>query len=121
VTALGDGVTNLKTGQRVAVPWLGYACGTCRDCLTGLETLCTRQRNTGYPVAGGLRRALPGRGGVRGAGAGRLVLVALPSSGTLSIPVFDTVLNGTSVNGSIVGTRADLAEVFALQAAGRTG
>jgi propanol-preferring alcohol dehydrogenase len=42
---------------------------------------------------------------------GRLVLVALPASGTLHIPVFDTVLNGTSVIGSIVGTRADLAEV----------
>jgi len=51
---------------------------------------------------------------------GRLVLVALPASGTLSIPVFDTVLNGTSVIGSIVGTRADLAEVFDLHAAGRT-
>ena len=47
-------------------------------------------------------------------------LVALPASGTLSIPVFDTVLNGTSVMGSIVGTRADLADVFALHAAGRT-
>ena len=51
---------------------------------------------------------------------GRLVLVALPASGTLSIPVFDTVLNGTSVIGSIVGTRADLNEVFGLHAAGRT-
>jgi alcohol dehydrogenase, propanol-preferring len=50
---------------------------------------------------------------------GRLVLVALPASGTLSIPVFDTVLNGTSVVGSIVGTRADLLEVFALHVAGR--
>jgi alcohol dehydrogenase, propanol-preferring len=35
------------------------------------------------------------------------VLVALPAAGALSIPVFDTVLNGTSVTGSIVGTRAD--------------
>jgi alcohol dehydrogenase, propanol-preferring len=51
---------------------------------------------------------------------GRLVLVALPAAGTLSIPVFDTVLNGTSVIGSIVGTRADLADVFALHAQGRT-
>ena len=51
---------------------------------------------------------------------GRLVLVALPAGGTLSIPVFDTVLNGTSVIGSIVGTRADLADVFTLHAAGRT-
>jgi len=44
--------------------------------------------------------------------------VALPASGTLRIPVFDTVLNGTSVIGSIVGTRADLAVVFGLHAAG---
>jgi len=51
---------------------------------------------------------------------GRLVLVALPASGTLEIPVLDTVLNGTSVIGSIVGTRAGLATVFALHRAGRT-
>ena len=51
---------------------------------------------------------------------GRLVLVALPAAGTLSIPVFDTVLNGTSVIGSIVGTRADLADVYTLHAAGQT-
>ena len=51
---------------------------------------------------------------------GRLVLVALPADSTLSLPVFDTVLNGKSVLGSIVGTRADLDDVFALHAAGRT-
>ncbi len=34
--------------------------------------------------------------------------------------MFDTVLNGTSVIGSIVGTRADLADVSALHAQGRT-
>ncbi|MGW2362511.1 hypothetical protein ACWCYC_37095, partial [Streptomyces phaeofaciens] len=39
---------------------------------------------------------------------------------TVRVPVFDTVLNGTSVIGSIVGTRQDLAEVFQLHAAGRT-
>ena len=38
----------------------------------------------------------------------------------LRIPVFDTVLNGTSVIGSIVGTRADLNEIFGLHAAGQT-
>lgn len=36
------------------------------------------------------------------------------------MPIFDTVLKGISVIGSIVGTRQDLAEVFALHAAGRT-
>ncbi len=51
---------------------------------------------------------------------GRLVCVALPADGTLQIPIFDTVLGGISVIGSIVGTRQDLADVFALHSAGRT-
>jgi alcohol dehydrogenase, propanol-preferring len=238
VHAIGAGVTGVEPGQRVAVPWLGYACGTCKHCLTGWETLCLRQRNTGYSVDGcyaeyflaesafaasvpdgvdsmeaapltcagvttykavrvgnvrpGDLVAVSGVGGLghlavqyakifggtvaavdvtdeklqlaKDLGAdlvidartedparvlqehggadvaiglavsdqsfaaayaglrrgGRLVLVALPAAGSLSIPVFDTVLNGTSVIGSIVGTRADLADVFALHAMGRT-
>jgi propanol-preferring alcohol dehydrogenase len=51
---------------------------------------------------------------------GRLVLVSLPKDNTMRLPIFETVLKGISVIGSIVGTRADLAEVFALHAAGRT-
>lgn len=51
---------------------------------------------------------------------GKLVMVALPAHGTIQVPIFDTVLNGTSVIGSIVGTRQDLTEVFQLHAAGRT-
>jgi propanol-preferring alcohol dehydrogenase len=35
-------------------------------------------------------------------------------------PSFETVLNGTAIVGSIVGTRTDLREVFELHAAGRT-
>ena len=38
----------------------------------------------------------------------------------MSLPIFDMVLCGKSVIGSIVGTRNDLADVFALYAAGRT-
>jgi propanol-preferring alcohol dehydrogenase len=38
----------------------------------------------------------------------------------MQIPIFDTVLGEISVIGSIVGTRQDLADVFALHAAGRT-
>jgi alcohol dehydrogenase, propanol-preferring len=238
VHAIGDGVSGLALGQRVAVPWLGYACMTCKHCLTGWETLCLQQRNSGYAVdgcyaeyflaeaafaakvpdgidpfdaaplscagvttykavkvgnvrptdlvavsgVGGLGHlavqyakifggtvaaidvtdeklqlakdlgadfvidartedpasALQAHGGADVAiglavddksfatayaglrRGGRLVLVALPAAGTLSIPVFDTVLNGTSVIGSIVGTRADLADVYSLHAAGRT-
>jgi alcohol dehydrogenase, propanol-preferring len=52
VTPVGAGVTAPQVGMRVAVPWLGYACGTCRYCLTGWETLCPAQQNTGYSVDG---------------------------------------------------------------------
>jgi len=238
VYSVGEGVTSIQPGQRVAVPWLGYACGTCEHCLTGWETLCLKQQNTGYSVDGSFAEyftadaafaalvpdgidpidaapltcagvttykavkvgnvrpgdlvAISGIGGLghlavqyakifggivaaiditdeklqlaKDLGAdlvidartedpakvlqahggasvaiglavddksfatayaglrrgGRLVLVALPAGGTLQIPVFDTVLNGTSVIGSIVGTRADLATVFDLHRAGRT-
>jgi alcohol dehydrogenase, propanol-preferring len=51
---------------------------------------------------------------------GRLVLVGLPARNELALPVFQTVINGIQVIGSIVGTRLDLAEVFELHAAGRT-
>jgi propanol-preferring alcohol dehydrogenase len=51
---------------------------------------------------------------------GRLVCVALPADDKMTVPIFDTVLGGKSIIGSIVGTRQDLAEVFALHAAGRT-
>ena len=52
---------------------------------------------------------------------GRLVMVALPGdNATIDVPIFETVLGGIAVIGSIVGTRQDLAEVFALHAAGRT-
>jgi propanol-preferring alcohol dehydrogenase len=238
VEALGDGVTHLSVGQRVAVPWLGWACGRCEHCLSGWETLCEQQHNTGYSVDGGYAEkmlasadfaavvpdgidprdaapltcagvttykalkvagvrptqlvAISGVGGLghlavqyakiagatvaaidvtddklelaRELGAdilidarkedpaevlkqhggahaalalavdeqafasvhgglrrgGKLVMVALPAGGTIQVPIFDTVLNGTSVIGSIVGTRQDLDEVFQLHAAGRT-
>jgi propanol-preferring alcohol dehydrogenase len=51
---------------------------------------------------------------------GRLVCVALPAGGAMQVPIFETVLGGISILGSIVGTRNDLADVFALHAAGRT-
>lgn len=51
---------------------------------------------------------------------GRLICVALPADGNMTIPIFDTVLKGISIIGSIVGTRQDLVEVFALHAAGHT-
>ena len=238
VVTLGPGVTEVALGDRVAVPWLGYACGTCEHCISGWETLCTQQQNTGYSVDGGFAEfvkasaryvvkvpegvdpldaapltcagvttykavkvsgarscdlvAVFGIGGLghlavqyariagprvvavdihddklelaRELGAdftvnalaedpaaaiqalggadaaialavapqafrqaygslkrgGTLVFVALPAENSVEIPIFETVLNGITIVGSIVGTRADLREVFELHAAGRT-
>ncbi len=239
IEKVGSAVTSRQVGQRVALPWLGYACGECNYCNDGRETLCLKQQNNGYSVNGtfaefavapaafaalvpdgisafdaapltcagvttykavkvaGVRSAemvaVFGIGGLghlalqyaRIAGAftvavdlepaklalatelgadhtvnalqadpvaaiqalggadvaialaaspkafeqafrslrrgGRLVCVALPADdAALSLPIFETVLNGITVIGSIVGTRTDLAEVFALHAAGRT-
>ena len=53
VSAVGKGVRHVKEGDRVGVPWLYNACGHCKHCLGGWETLCTDQRNTGYSVNGG--------------------------------------------------------------------
>jgi propanol-preferring alcohol dehydrogenase len=238
VDAVGPDVAEHAVGDRVALPWLGYACGTCDYCLRGWETLCESQQNTGYSIDGGHgeyaiatarfavrvpdgiepaeaapltcagvttykavkvagvqpgeRVAIFGVGGLGhlaqqyaqlfggttigvdvtddklamsrelGASAvvnaattdpveaiqalggadvavvlaaspavleqahaslrrgGRLVLVSLPRDNAMQLPIFETVLKGISVIGSIVGTRADLARVFALHAAGRT-
>ena len=36
------------------MPWLHTACGHCKHCLSGWETLCDAQKkNTGYSVNGG--------------------------------------------------------------------
>jgi alcohol dehydrogenase, propanol-preferring len=240
VKAVGEGVTHRTVGERVAVPWLGHACGRCDYCIKGWETLCESQQNTGYSRDGGFaeyvvadadyvvpvpdgvdpRDAAPltcagvttykavkvahiqptekvavfGIGGLghlaiqyakivggiviavdiedakldlaRELGAdhvvnaattdpvaaiealggcdvaivlavipavfesafaalrrgGRLVCVGLPpeNDGPMALPIFPTVLKGISVIGSIVGTRQDLTEVFALHAHGST-
>jgi propanol-preferring alcohol dehydrogenase len=54
VTQLGDGVTEVELGDRVALPWLGYACGTCEYCVSGWETLCPNQQMMGYTMDGGM-------------------------------------------------------------------
>ena len=238
VRELGRGVTEVALGDRVAMPWLGYACGTCDHCVSGWETLCLEQKNMGYSIDGGFGEyavaygryvvevpegidpfdaapltcagvttykavkvagtrssdlvAVFGVGGLghmaiqyaRIAGArvvavdlldtklelarklgaeftvnaanedpvaaiqklggadqaialavsprsfeqafgslrrgGTLVFVALPADNEVRLPIFETVLNGITVVGSIVGTRTDLREVFELHAAGRT-
>ncbi|MET1024706.1 MAG: alcohol dehydrogenase AdhP [Pseudoxanthomonas sp.] len=53
VVAVGAGVSHVKEGDRVGIPWLYSACGYCEHCLGGWETLCESQRNAGYSVNGG--------------------------------------------------------------------
>jgi propanol-preferring alcohol dehydrogenase len=53
VVKVGAGVTWVKEGDRVGVPWLHTACGHCEHCITGWETLCDSQQMTGYTVNGG--------------------------------------------------------------------
>ena len=238
VERLGTGVKGLSEGDRVAVPWLGWACGACELCASGWETLCPNARYTGYTVNGGFADyvvaessfvgrvpdavdpldaapltcagvttykavkvsgarssdlvAVFGIGGLghlavqyaRIAGAtvaavdlidaklevakrlgasytvnsarqdpaaelqalggadvaivlaasprayeqafaclrpnGTLVGVGLPADNTMRLPIFETVLRGIKIVGSLVGTRVDLKETFELHADGRT-
>jgi propanol-preferring alcohol dehydrogenase len=52
VAAVGAGVTHLKEGDPVGIAWLHDACGRCEHCITGWETLCESQHDSGYNVDG---------------------------------------------------------------------
>jgi propanol-preferring alcohol dehydrogenase len=49
----GEAAEEFALGERVGVPWLGYACGRCRYCVAGRENLCDFARFTGYDIDGG--------------------------------------------------------------------
>jgi propanol-preferring alcohol dehydrogenase len=51
---------------------------------------------------------------------GTLVCVGLPADNEIKVPVFETVLGGLTIHGSIVGTHRDLEEVFELHRRGLT-
>ena len=53
VAGAGEGAERFALGDRVGVPWLGWACGICRYCVSGRENLCDRARFTGYDLDGG--------------------------------------------------------------------
>ena len=53
IEGLGAGVTGLRPGQRVGVPWLGGSCGNCWFCNHRRENLCDHARYTGYQIQGG--------------------------------------------------------------------
>jgi propanol-preferring alcohol dehydrogenase len=53
VAAVGAGVTIVKEGDRVGVPWLYSACGHCEHCLAAWETVCGEAQFGGYTRNGG--------------------------------------------------------------------
>jgi propanol-preferring alcohol dehydrogenase len=53
VVAIGSGVTSVKEGERVGVPWLFSACGHCEHCLAAWETVCDKAEFGGYTQNGG--------------------------------------------------------------------
>jgi propanol-preferring alcohol dehydrogenase len=53
VEQVGGGVEQVRAGDRVGVPWLGWTCGECVYCRSGRENLCDRARFTGYQIDGG--------------------------------------------------------------------
>lgn len=77
VHAIGEGVTNVRVGQAVAVygPW---GCGTCARCQLGIETLCENPAEA--PVAGG--------GGGLGLDGGMAELMLVPQARQL-VPLPD--------------------------------
>ncbi len=58
VAAVGAGVTSVKEGDRVGVPWLYSACGRCEYCLTAWETVCPHAEFGGYTKNGGFAEYL---------------------------------------------------------------
>ncbi len=53
IDMIGSGVSGVKHGDRVGMPWLHRTCGTCRFCRAGKENLCLHAQFTGYDVDGG--------------------------------------------------------------------
>jgi propanol-preferring alcohol dehydrogenase len=54
----GDGASRFQVGQRVGVPWLYSACGTCEHCEAGEENLCRNAQFTGLHTDGGYAQAM---------------------------------------------------------------
>jgi propanol-preferring alcohol dehydrogenase len=58
VVVVGAGVTAVKMGDRVGVPWLYSACGHCEYCLSAWETVCAQAQFGGYTRNGGFAEYL---------------------------------------------------------------
>lgn len=54
IEKLGDGVTNLKVGQRVGVGWHGGHCFKCDNCRHGDFINCVEMKVCGIAYDGGM-------------------------------------------------------------------
>lgn len=61
VDALGAGVTDWRTGQRVGVGWHGGHDGTCPECRRGDFRLCRNEKNPGLSYDGGYQEYMLAR------------------------------------------------------------
>jgi len=57
IDEIGLGVTGLKAGERVGIPWLGHTDGVCPYCMENRENLCDHPLFTGYTRDGGYATA----------------------------------------------------------------
>jgi alcohol dehydrogenase, propanol-preferring len=53
VAEIGDGVTDLREGDRIGVQPVWSTCGRCRYCLSGFDHLCQSKEITGETLDGG--------------------------------------------------------------------
>lgn len=53
VARVGRGVTRLREGDAVGIPWFHYTCGICEYCRKDLEVFCDISQVTGVTVHGG--------------------------------------------------------------------
>ena len=60
VASVGSGVTIVKEGDQVGVPWLYSACGHCEYCLSAWETVCPEAEFGGYTKNGGFAEYIIG-------------------------------------------------------------
>lgn len=62
IDALGDGVTDLRVGDRVGAAWLGGTCGRCEYCTSSRQNLCANATFTGWMTDGGYAEYMLARG-----------------------------------------------------------
>jgi propanol-preferring alcohol dehydrogenase len=53
VAQTGPGVSGLKEGDPVGIPWFHFTCGQCEYCRTAREVFCENSQITGVTVHGG--------------------------------------------------------------------